>query len=129
MKGIGQTQIPEEVKVLIRAACVKLGSAVPAVGTAGAAALAETIINLLPVLISAINTTPEGTGDEIDWGAGTGTNTNTTPDPTGDGGRGNESVTPPTPPTPGGAGMNLKTILPIVAVVAAGGIYLATRKK
>jgi hypothetical protein len=127
MKGIGQTQIPEEVKALIRAACVKLGSAVPAVGTAGAAALAETIINLLPVLISAINTTPEGTGDEIDWGNGT--NTNTTPDPTGDGGRGNESVTPPTPPTPGGAGMNLKVILPIVAVVAAGGIYFATRKK
>jgi hypothetical protein len=28
-----------------------------------------------------------------------------------------------------GAGMNLKTILPIVAVVAAGGIYFATRKK
>jgi len=122
LKGIGQTQIPEEVKTLIRAACQKLGSAVPAVGAAGGAALSETIINLLPVLISAIKATPEGTGDEIDWGKDT--DNTTTPPPTPP----TPPVTPPTPPTPG-AGMNLKTILPIVAVVAAGGIYLATRKK
>jgi len=117
VNGIGQTQIPEEVKMLIRAACQKLGATVPTVGAAGAAALSETIINLLPVLISAIKTTPEGTGDEINWGDGDGT---TTPPPV------NPPVNPPTP-TPGG--MNMKTILPIVAVVAAGGIYLATRKK
>ena len=122
LKGIGQTQIPEEVKTLIRAACQKLGSAVPAVGAAGGAALSETIINLLPVLISAIKATPEGTSDEIDWGKDT--DNTTTPPPTPP----TPPVTPPTPPTPG-AGMNLKTILPIVAVVAAGGIYLATRKK
>jgi hypothetical protein len=130
IKGIGQTQIPEEVKALIRAACVKLGSAVPAVGTAGAAALSETIINLLPVLISAINTTPEGTGDEIDWGTETNTNTGGgSGTNTGGGGGGTTPGGGGGGTTPGGSGMNLKVILPIVAVVAAGGIYLATRKK
>jgi hypothetical protein len=68
VNGIGETQIPNEVKLLIRAACQKLGSSVPAVGAAGGAALSETIIGLLPVLISAIKTTPDSTGDEINWG-------------------------------------------------------------
>jgi hypothetical protein len=124
INGIGQTQIPEEVKMLIRAACVKLGSSVPAIGTAGAASLAETIINLLPVLISAIKTTPEDTGDEIDWGNNTDTNTNTN----NNNNNNNQTQPPPTPAPSPFDSMNLKVILPI-ALVAGAGIYLATRKK
>jgi hypothetical protein len=120
VNGIGQTEIPNEVKMLIRAACQKLGAAVPAVGAAGAAALSETIINLLPVLISAIKTTPEDTGDEIDWGGGDGT---TAPPPV------TPPVTPPTPAPSPFSNMNLKVILPVAALVVGGGIYLATRKK
>jgi hypothetical protein len=123
INGIGQTQIPEEVKMLIRAACVKLGSSVPAIGTAGAASLAETIINLLPVLISAIKTTPEDTGDEIDWGNNTDTNTNNN-----NNNNNNQTQPPPTPAPSPFDSMNLKVILPI-ALVAGAGIYLATRKK
>jgi hypothetical protein len=122
VNGIGQVVIPQEVKVLIRAACQKLLASVPipGVGQGAAVALSETIIGLLPMMIAALQRVPDvSTGDEVGF------------PPTGDEQTTPPPVTPPTPaPTPGtGAGMNLKVILPIVAVVAAGGIYLATRKK
>jgi hypothetical protein len=116
INGIGQTEIPNEVKALIISACTAAGTAIGGPGGAAAGASAGGIIvGLLPTLINALKRVPDTASDNIvpptDLPEGDGTNT-------GGGG----GTTP-------GAGMNLKTILPIVAVVAAGGIYLATRKK
>ena len=69
-------------------------------------------MELLPTLITIFQRTPDSTDSGfVDPGTGFDPNAEGTPTPTP------------------GAGMNLKVILPIVAVVAAGGIYLATRKK
>jgi hypothetical protein len=116
INGIGQTEIPNEVKALIISACTAAGTAIGGPGGAAAGASAGGIIvGLLPTLINALKRVPDTASDNIvpptDLPEGDGTNT-------GGGG----GTTP-------GTGMNLKTILPIVAVVAAGGIYLATRKK
>jgi hypothetical protein len=124
VNGIGQTEIPNEVKLLIRAACQKLGSLIPAVGSAGGVALSETIIGLLPVLINAIKTTPEGTGDEINWGgideAGAGTpppvTTSPTTNPT------NNNSTPSNMPS------NDTLLYVGGGLLVAGAIYLATKK-
>lgn len=121
IRGIGNVVIPEDVKLLIRAACQKLLSSIPGVGNVSAAALSETIINLLPLMIAALQRVPDATtGEEV--GFPPVGDEQTTPPPV------TPPVTPPTP-TPSGSGMNMKTILPIVALVAAGGIYLATKKK
>jgi hypothetical protein len=118
INGIGEVVIPEEIKAKIIAACTSAGTAIGGPGGAAAGAAAGGIIvGLLPTLINALKRVPNTESDNI-----------VPPDIDNRGdtetGGGNGGGT-----TPGGAGMNLKTILPIVAVVAAGGIYLATRKK
>jgi len=111
INGIGQLVIPAETKAAIIAACSAAGTAIGGPGGTAAGATAGTIIvEVLPTLIGMLKRVPDTSSDtivspgELPEGGGEGT-------------------------TPGGSGMNLKTILPIVAVVAAGGIYLATRKK
>jgi hypothetical protein len=117
INGIGEVVIPEEIKAKIIAACTSAGTAIGGPGGAAAGAAAGGIIvGLLPTLINALKRVPNTESDNI-----------VPPDidnrgDTETGGGGGGGTTP-------GAGMNLKTILPIVAVVAAGGIYLATRKK
>jgi hypothetical protein len=117
INGIGEVVIPEEIKAKIIAACTSAGTAIGGPGGAAAGAAAGGIIvGLLPTLINALKRVPNTESDNI-----------VPPDIDNRGdtetGGGNGGGTTP------GAGMNLKTILPIVAVVAAGGIYLATRKK
>jgi hypothetical protein len=117
INGIGEVVIPEEIKAKIIAACTSAGTAIGGPGGAAAGAAAGGIIvGLLPTLINALKRVPDTAGDNI-----------VPPDIDNRGdtetGGGNGGGTTP------GAGMNMKTILPIVAVVAAGGIYLATRKK
>jgi hypothetical protein len=118
INGIGEVVIPEEIKAKIIAACTSAGTAIGGPGGAAAGAAAGGIIvGLLPTMINALKRVPNTESDNIvpptDLPEGDETNT---------GGGGGGGTTP-------GAGMNLKTILPIVAIVAAGGIYLATRKK
>jgi hypothetical protein len=117
INGIGEVVIPEEIKAKIIAACTSAGTAIGGPGGAAAGAAAGGIIvGLLPTLINSLKRVPDTAGDNI-----------VPPDIDNRGdtetGGGNGGGTTP------GAGMNMKTILPIVAVVAAGGIYLATRKK
>jgi len=117
INGIGEVVIPEEIKAKIIAACTSAGTAIGGPGGAAAGAAAGgVIVGLLPTLINALKRVPDTAGDNI-----------VPPDIDNRGdtetGGGNGGGTTP------GAGMNMKTILPIVAVVAAGGIYLATRKK
>jgi hypothetical protein len=112
--GIGQVVIPAETKAALIGACTAAGTAIGGApqGTAAGATAGTIIVELLPTLITIFQRTPESTDSGfVDPGTGFDPNA--------------EGTTPPTP----GAGMNLNTILPIVAVVAAGGIYLATRKK
>ena len=111
INGIGQLEIPNEVKAAIIGACTAAGTAIGGPKGAVAGGVAGTVVvALLPTLINVLKRTPDTASDTI-----------VTPTDLPEGG--GEGT------TPGGAGMNLKTILPIVAVVAAGGIYLATRKK
>jgi hypothetical protein len=111
INGIGQLVIPAETKGAIIAACTAAGTAIAGPGGAAAGATAGTIIvEVLPTLIAMLKRVPDTASDTI-----------VTPTDLPEGG--GEGT------TPGGSGMNLNTILPIVAVVAAGGIYLATRKK
>jgi hypothetical protein len=112
--GIGQVVIPAETKAALIGACTAAGTAIGGApqGTAAGATAGTIIVELLPTLITIFQRTPDSTDSGfVDPGTGFDPNA--------------EGTTPPTP----GAGMNLNTILPIVAVVAAGGIYLATRKK
>jgi hypothetical protein len=112
--GIGQIVIPAETKAALIGACTAAGTAIGGApqGTAAGATAGTIIVELLPTLITVFQRTPDSTDSGfVDPGTGFDPNA--------------EGTTPPTP----GAGMNLNTILPIVAVVAAGGIYLATRKK
>jgi hypothetical protein len=111
INGIGEIVIPEEIKAKIIAACTSAGTAIGGPGGAAAGAAAGGIIvGLLPTMINALKRVPNTESDNI-----------VPPTDLTEGG--GEGTTTP------GAGMNLKTILPIVAIVAAGGIYLATRKK
>jgi hypothetical protein len=112
--GIGQIVIPAETKAALIGACTAAGTAIGGApqGTAAGATAGTIIVELLPTLITIFRRTPDSTDSGfVDPGTGFDPNA--------------EGTTPPTP----GAGMNLNTILPIVAVVAAGGIYFATRKK
>jgi hypothetical protein len=111
INGIGQLEMPNEVKAAIIGACTAAGTAIGGPKGAVAGGIAGTVVvALLPTLINVLKRTPDTASDTIV--------------PPGDlPGGGGEGT------TPSGSGMNLNTILPIVAVVAAGGIYLATRKK
>ena len=119
INGIGEVVIPEEIKAKIIAACTSAGTAIagPSGATAGAAA-GGIIVGLLPTMINALKRVPDTASDTITTPTDIDNTTNT------EQGGGSGSGTPSTP-----SGMNMKTILPIVAIVAAGGIYLATRKK
>jgi hypothetical protein len=111
INGIGQLVIPAETKAAIIAACSAAGTAIGGPGGTAAGATAGTIIvEVLPTLIGMLKRVPDTASDTI-------VSPGDLPESGGEG------------TTPSGGGMNLNTILPIVAVVAAGGIYFATRKK
>jgi hypothetical protein len=112
--GIGQVVIPAETKAALIGACTAAGTAIGGApqGTAAGATAGTIIVELLPTLITIFQRTPDSTESGF-------VNPETGFDPNAEG------TTPPTP----SSGMNMNVILPIVAVVAAGGIYLATRKK
>jgi hypothetical protein len=110
INGIGQAEIPESIKAGIVAACAAAGTAIAGPkGTAAGTTMGTVVVELLPTLMSVLNRTPVG-DDTIT----TTTDIDTTTEDNEEG---------------AGPGMNMKTILPIVAILAAGGIYLATRKK
>ena len=112
--GIGQVVIPAETKAALIGACTAAGTAIGGApqGTAAGATAGTIIVELLPTLITIFQRTPDSTDSGfVDPGTGFDPNA--------------EGTTPSTP----SSGMNMNVILPIVAVVAAGGIYLATRKK
>jgi hypothetical protein len=111
INGIGQMEIPNEVKAAIIGACTAAGTAIAGPKGSVAGGIAGTVVvALLPTLINVLKRTPDTASDTI-------VSPGELPESGGEG------------TTPSGSGMNLNTILPIVAVVAAGGIYLATRKK
>jgi hypothetical protein len=111
INGIGQTSIPPETKAAIVAACTAAGTAIGGPGGTAAGATAGTIIvEVLPTLVTMLKRVPDTASDNI-------VPPGNLPDESGE------------ETTPSGGGMNMNVILPIVAVVAAGGIYLATRKK
>lgn len=115
INGIGEVVIPEEIKAKIISACTAAGTAIGGPGGAAAGAAAGgVIVGLLPTMINALKRVPDTASDNI-----VPPDVDNSGDTESNGGGGNNQP----------SGMNMKTILPIVALVAAGGIYLATKKK